>query len=101
MSDSFAPSGLLREVREHVEQVSAGVADPSAVGRDPEELLRDEQAQQFGVVQGGFATGVVLAGDSHRGQDPVIEMNVQCGQEGVEVSIHTRGLTPSANDLGN
>jgi hypothetical protein len=30
-----------------------------------------------------------------RGHDPVIEMDVKCGQEGVEVSFHTQGLTPS------
>ncbi len=44
------------------------------------------------------AVGSVVTGSADRGQDPVIEMDVKCDQEGVEVGIHTLGLTPSAND---
>ncbi|AIT62141.1 hypothetical protein CDOO_00890 [Corynebacterium doosanense CAU 212 = DSM 45436] len=54
--------------------------------------------QQLDIVQRGLATGVVVPGEADRGQDPVIEMDVKCDQEGVEVGIHTLGLTPSAND---
>jgi hypothetical protein len=41
---------------------------------------------------------VVITRKAERGQDPVVEMDVKCGQEGVEVGFHTQGLTPSAND---
>ena len=61
-------------------------------------MLRDEQAQKFGVVQRGFAAGVMIPGEADRGQDPVIEMDVKCDQEGVEVGFHTQVLTPSAKD---
>jgi hypothetical protein len=40
----------------------------------------------------------VIAGEADRGQDPVIEVDVECDQEGVEFSFHTPGLTPSACD---
>jgi hypothetical protein len=94
LADSFAPARLLREGREHADQVGSGVADPFPVGRDSEEVLGNEQAHQFGVVEGGFPAGVVISGKAERGEDSVVEMDVQCGQEGVEVSFHTPGLTP-------
>ena len=79
-------------------QVRAGVPDPLALGRDPEQVLRDQQTQQLDVVERGLTTRVMIAREPDRRQDPVIEMDVQCDQEGVEVSFHTQGLTPSASD---
>ena len=75
-----------------------GVADPLGFGGDAEQVLGDDQAEQLNVAEDGFATGVVITRKAERGQDPVVEMDVQCGQEGVEVGFHTQGLTPSAND---
>lgn len=98
LADPFAPPGLLRDVREHAMQVRAGVPDPLALGRDPEQVLRDQQTQQLDVVERGLTTRVMIAREPDRRQDPVIEMDVQCDQEGVEVSFHTQGLTPSASD---
>lgn len=31
-------------------------------------------------------------------QDPIFEEDAQCGQEGVEFIVRTKGLTPSASD---
>lgn len=61
-------------------------------------MLRDQQTQQLDIVQRGLATGMVIPGEADRGQDPIIEMDVKCGQEGVQFGIHTQGLTPSACD---
>jgi len=61
-------------------------------------MLRDDQAQQLGVHQPRFAAADMGSGQADPGQDPIIEEDVQCGQEGVEVIVHTKGLTPSASD---
>lgn len=64
----------------------------------PEHVLGDDQAEQLNVIQDGFAARVVISRKAERGEDAVIEMDVKCGQEGVEVCFHTLGLTPSAYD---
>ena len=78
--------------------MGAGVADPFPLRSDAEQMLGDDQTEQLNVVENGLTTGVMITRKAERGQDPIIEMDVQCGQEGVEVSFHTQGLTPSAND---
>ena len=61
-------------------------------------MLRDQQTQQLDIVQRRLATRAVIPREADRGQDAVIEMDVECDQEGVEFGIHTQGLTPSACD---
>jgi hypothetical protein len=61
-------------------------------------VLRDQQTQQLDIVQRRLATRAVIPREADRGQDAVIEMDVECDQEGVEFGIHTQGLTPSACD---
>ena len=57
------------------------------------------QAQQLGIGKLRFPAADMGSGQTDPGQDPIIEEDVKCGQEGVEVIVHTKGLTPSANDL--
>ena len=38
------------------------------------------------------------SGQADPGQDPVIEKDVKFGQERVAAIVHTKGLTPSANE---
>ena len=73
-----------------------GVADPRALRRDPEQLLRDDQAERLDVVERGLTTRVMITREADRGHDPIIEMDVAVGQEGVSICFHTQGLTPSA-----
>ena len=75
--------------------MGVGVADPFPVRRDPEQVLGDNQAEQLDIVQSRFSARVVIPRKAERGEDAVIEMDVKCGQEGVEVGFHTQGLTPS------
>ena len=98
MADSFAPPGLLWQRWEHAQQMGVGVADPFAFGGDAEQVLGDDQAEQLNVAENRFAAWVVITRKAERGQYPVVEMDVKCGQEGVEVGFHTQGLTPSVND---
>lgn len=98
MAHSLAPPGLQREAREHLDQVRVRVTDPLAIRRDPEQMLGHDQTQQLNIVEGGLAAGVTIPRRAESGQDPVIEVDVKCGQEGVEVSFHTQGLTPSVNN---
>ena len=83
MSDSFAPPGLLRQSREQADQVFAGVPDPFPLRSDAEQMLGDDQAEQLNIVEPWFPARMVIAGKGERGHDPVVEMDVKCGQEGV------------------
>lgn len=74
------------------------VTDPFAVRCDPEEVLGDDEAEELDVVECGFAFGVAISGKAQRGHDPIVEMDVKCGQEGVKVCLHKPGLTPSVFD---
>jgi hypothetical protein len=81
--------GLLRHRRERVAEIGAGEADPVALRGEAEQLLRDHEAEQLDVVQARLPPRVMLAGEAERGQDAVVEVDIECGQEGVEVLIHT------------
>lgn len=96
-ADPLGVAGLLRQRREHLLQVGVRKPDPAPFGRVAEQLLRDHQTQQLDIIQPGLAPWLMQAGEPQRGQDPVVEVDIECGQEGVEVLIHTRRLAPSAN----
>jgi hypothetical protein len=61
-------------------------------------MLRHDQTQQLGIPETGLTASDMSPRHPDPGQDPVIEEDVKCGQEGVEFIVHTKGLTPSAND---
>ena len=83
LADSLAPPGLLRQIREHVPQLRVGGADPFPVRRDPEELLGHDQAEQLDIGEDRFAAGMSISGKPQRGDDPIVKMDLKCGQEGV------------------
>ena len=78
--------------------MGVGIADPLPFRRDAEQMLGDDQADQLNIVENGFAARVMIPRKAERGQDPIIEMNVKCGQEGAQICLHTQGLTPSTFD---
>lgn len=45
-----------------------------------------------------LAAHTMIPTEPDRRQDPVIEMDIECDQQGVEICIHTLGLTPFAYD---
>jgi hypothetical protein len=98
LADSFAPTRLLGKVGEHSLQMLVGVADPFSFGCDAKQVLGDDQAEQLNIGQGRWAPGSAPSGKPQRGDDPIVKMDVKCGQEGVEVCFHTLGLTPSVLD---
>ena len=61
-------------------------------------MLGNYQAQQLGIGKQRLPTSDMRSGQADPGQDPIIQEDVKCGQEGVEFIVHTKGLTPSAND---
>lgn len=97
-ADAFVVSGLGGHLREHVVQVVPGVADPPGLGAELQQLLGDDQAQEFGIRERRLAPGVVFPGVSERRQYAVFQIDVKCSQEGVEFTVHNLGLTPSATD---
>ena len=55
-----------------------------------------EQSNSISVRAGGARAA--LSGEPQREDDPVVEMDVQCGPEGVQLCLHQQGLPPSAFD---
>jgi hypothetical protein len=74
---------LLRQVGEHIGEVCLNVPDPFPVRRDAEQLLGDDQAEQLDIGQDRLSTRVLISRKADRGQDPIVQMDIQCGQEGV------------------
>jgi hypothetical protein len=74
------------------------VTDPLSLRCDAEQVLGDDQAQQLDIAEDGFATRMTGSRIADRRQDPIVKMDVECGQEGIEVSLHPPNLTPSVND---
>ena len=65
---------------------------------DAKQMLGDDQAEQLDAVESGLTPGRMIAWEGWRGQDLVVEIDVKCGQQGVEIGFHTQGLTPFVND---
>ena len=56
-------------------------------------MLRNDQAQQFGTRETGLPAPDMSPRQADPGQDPIIQEDVKCGQEGVEFIVNTKGLT--------
>ena len=50
-----------------------------------------DQAEQLDVVERGLSIGVVILRKADRVHDPIIEMDVAVGQDGVQIWLRTRG----------
>ncbi|MET4093488.1 hypothetical protein ABIB51_000394 [Arthrobacter sp. UYCu712] len=62
------------------------------------QLLGHDQAQQFGIIEPDLSARPAGPGVPQIRQDTVGEEDIECGQEGVEFIVHTKGLTPSASN---
>ena len=71
-----------RQVREQVAQPLVGEPQPATFRTAPEQDLGHGQTDQLGVAELGLATGALS------GPEPVIDGDVQCRDEGVEVGAH-------------
>jgi hypothetical protein len=61
---------------------AAGEAQPAALGAEPEQDLSDGQTDQLGIAELGLATGTPT------GTEPLINPDVECDDEGVEIGVH-------------
>jgi hypothetical protein len=84
----LAVPGLAGQVREHGGQVRARVPDPAALAGDARQLLGHRHTSQLRIGQGRFAARAVIPRPAQRGQHMIVEMNVECGQEGIHVVRH-------------
>jgi hypothetical protein len=64
----------------------AGEPQPAPLGANPEQDLGDGQADQFSIGQLGAAAR------PHPGAKQVVDHDVQCDDEGVEVGVHEASL---------
>ncbi len=93
--ESFVVAGLLGQVAEQVTEPAVREADPAVLAVESEQHLSHGQADQLGVGQAGPATPAV-AGRCH----VIVDLDIQCGQEGVQVSCHRGSWTPSIHVTG-
>jgi hypothetical protein len=85
--------GLLREVGEQTRQVLAGIAQPVRLGGEAEQRLGNRDTHQLGVGQHRWPAR------PPRSCQLVIDLHVQCGQEGVQVLRHNMILTALSSRL--
>jgi len=71
-----------RQVGKQVPQPLAGEPQPAPLGAEPEQDLRDGQADQLGVAEPGRPAWPAS------GAEPLVDGDVQCDDEGVEVGVH-------------
>ena len=87
-TEPFAVPRLVGQIGKHAQQMAAGVSDPPSFGRHTEEVLSHGETDQLGVGQLWFSASVI-AGPAQSRQDTVLEVDIECGQEGVQVIAHT------------
>ena len=63
-------------------QPLAGEPQPAAFAVEPEQHLGDGQTDQLGIAELGLATGAMPRAE------PVVDGDVQCHDEGVEIGVH-------------
>jgi hypothetical protein len=77
-------------------QPAVGEPYPPVLAVDAEQDLGHGQGQQLGVAESG-TTPPTPACRNHM----IVDLHIQCGQEGVEVVRHSRSLTPSSHAQGD
>jgi hypothetical protein len=94
--EPFVVAGLLGQVGEQVAQSAVGEPYPAVLAVYAEQDLGHGQGQQLGVAESG-TTSPTPACRNHM----IVDLHIQCGQEGVEVVRHSRSLTPSSHARGD
>jgi hypothetical protein len=79
--------GLAWQAWEQVPDSAGRRPQPPAFGIASEQDLGHGDTDQLGVAQ--HPVGTASAGAVGRSQDMVVQMNVECGQKGVQVCLHT------------
>ncbi len=79
-------SGLLGQVGEEVTEPVLGEAQPAALGVEAEQDLGHGQADQLGVGEARRSAGAL---PDAQPDEEVVDFDVACRDEGVEVVLHT------------
>jgi hypothetical protein len=70
--------------------------DPAPLAVDFQQHLRDRQTDQLGIGQ-SWPAAPALACRNHM----IVDLHMECGQEGVQVVRHSRSWTPSCHVLAD
>ena len=90
-AESFVVGGPVGQVSEHLVEVGVGVADESGFGGVAEQCLDDGQGDKFGVGQfGGDPDGWSFRPPVRVDDQEIVDGDVQCGGERVQVGVHAR-----------
>jgi hypothetical protein len=82
---------LTRQVREQVPQPPVAQAQPVMLAAGAQQHLRDRQAHQLSIGQLFRLAPATADGRDHM----IVDLHIQCGQEGVQVVRHSRSWAPS------
>jgi hypothetical protein len=86
-------AGLMRQVGEQVPEPGVAHPQPVMLAAGARQHLGHGQARQLGVGQPFRLPGPGPSGRDHM----VVDLHVQCGQEGVQVCCHERSWMPSSH----
>jgi hypothetical protein len=89
-------AGLLRQVAEQVPKPAVGEPDEAVLAVDAKQHLRHGQGHQRGV--GELGPSSPTPAGRH---DVIVDLHIECGQEGVQVVRHSRSLPPSSHVLAD
>jgi hypothetical protein len=82
IAQALVVAGLAGQVRKRRGQRAGHEPQPAGLGADPEQDLGDREGEEFSVGElGRSARAGGLA-------QPVVDLDIECGQEGVEVGRH-------------
>ena len=84
-SQTLVVRGLSRQVGEEVAESAAGEPQPAALRVAPEQNLGHGQADQFGVGEARWSTRALP--DAQLDEE-VVDFDVECRDEGVELGVH-------------
>jgi hypothetical protein len=93
-------AGLLGQVPEQMPQMLAGMAQPAGLGGVPEQRLHHCQGHQFSVGQArGESDHRTSWGQVGSGLQKVVDRDIECGGEGVDIIAHNLDLSAPSPTL--
>ena len=88
-AQALVVAGLAGQVGKQPPQMAVGVAQPAGLGGEPQQGLHDGKGDQFRFAElGRDADGWAPGGQLGCCFQQVVDGDVQCGGEGVQVGVH-------------
>lgn len=97
-AQALVPSGLARDTGKHGPKVLAGVTQPVPLAGVAQQGLHDGQGDDLGIAGAGNQTHAWSGrGEVRVGDEQIVDGDVQCGGEGLQVGVHESCLQGATN----